>query len=506
MGVRLREILDEQGIEAVDVANSQLNETLGYLAGMDGYAANPEAYTGSGSDTEFMVMANFSEAQLDRFLAAMSSRGIRIDHKAVTTAYNVDYEFHRLIDDIREEHETFQALINLNQLVEDAEKLTEAQYGEAERWMEFKNALEEANELLGSEEPSLEDLVSADQKLRAPYLALTGMTELTGEVVIRLTPQEDGTYDMEAVLEGAAEAARLIWKWSSGESGAVLSHVPAEALITKTVTVTGENQYGSKKAQLRVPSKPEAVAKAGTDRIEVAVTQQAEQKNCPAPASYTVTLYQNGTQIASQTLAADDSDTMALTGETAAMGGALQAIFDGLDSETAYTVRIYAESPVGRSDTEVLMATTLETETESESEEETESETAAPVETETETEQETESETAAPVETETETEQETESETAAPVETETETEQETESETAAPVETETETEQETETQKQTQKTTEVPKTGTTNGRNTPGTGDNTNLLLWLFLLSASGVLLSGEVLRRRLAGNKKQKR
>ena len=296
--------------------------------------------------------------------------------------------------------------------------------------------------------------------------------------------------------------------------------MPAEALITKTVTVTGENQYGSKKAQLRVPSKPEAVAKAGTDRIEVAVTQQAEQKNCPAPASYTVTLYQNGTQIASQTLAADDSDTMALTGETAAMGGALQAIFDGLDSETAYTVRIYAESPVGRSDTEVLMATTLETETESESEEETESETAAPVETETETEQETESETAAPVETETETEQETaapveteteteqetESETAAPVETETETEQETESETAAPVETETETEQETETQKQTQKTTEVPKTGTTNGRNTPGTGDNTNLLLWLFLLSASGVLLSGEVLRRRLAGNKKQKR
>ena len=91
-------------------------------------------------------------------------------------------------------------------------------------------------------------------------------------------------------------------------------------------------------------------------------------------------------------------------------------------------------------------------------------------------------------------------------ETESESEEETESETAAPVETETETEQETETQKQTQKTTEVPKTGTTNGRNTPGTGDNTNLLLWLFLLSASGVLLSGEVLRRRLAGNKKQKR
>ena len=585
MGVRLREILSELGIEAVDVANSQLNETLGYLAGMDGYTANPEAYTGSGSDTEFMVMANFSEAQLDRFLAAMSSKGIRIDHKAVTTAYNVDYEFHRLIDDIKEEHETFQALINLNQLVKDAEKLTGEQYGQAERWEEFKKALEEAKALLSSEEPSLEDLVSADQKLRAPYLALTGMTELTGEVVIRLTQQADGTWNMEASLEGAPEGALLNWKWSSGETGAVLEHVSAADLITKTVTVTGENRYGSKKAQLRVPAKPDAAVKAGSDTLEVTVAQQAEQNNCPAPTSYTVALYQNGTQIASWTLDG-----------TAVNGGALQAVFDGLDSETTYTIKVYAESPVGRSDTAVLTATTLEEETETEtetdtetetetesesepatetetesetaapvetetdSEQETETETAAPVETETdqetesettapietETDQETESETADPVETETESEQESESETVAPVETETESEQQTETETAvpieteteseqettapveteteseqettapveteteseqettAPVETETETEQQTETRKQTQKTTEAPKSGTTNGGSTPKTGDNTNIWLWLFLLMASGALLSKDAFRRRTAGGKKQ--
>lgn len=526
MGVRLREILKEQGIEAVDVANSQLNETLGYLAGMDGYTANPEAYTGSGSDTEFMVMANFSEAQLDRFLAAMSSRGIRIDHKAVTTAYNVDYEFHRLIDDIKEEHETFQALINLNQLVKDAEKLTEEQYGQTERWEEFKKALEEANAVLGSEEPTLEELQTADRNLRDPYLALTGMTELTGEVVIRITPQEDGTYKMEAALDGASEDAQLSWQWSSGETGAVLEHVPAADLITKTVTVTGTNQYGSKKGQLRVPEKPEAAVKAGSDTIEVAVTQQAERKNCPAPVSYTVTLYQNGTQIASQTLAGDSTQTAALTGETAAMsGGTLQAVFDGLDSETVYTVKVYAESPVGRSDTAILTATTLEeeTETETETESESETETTAPAETETESEQESETETAAPIETETETEQETETETTVPIETETESEQEsetettapaeteteseqpteTETETIAPTETETESEQETETQKQTQKTMEAPKAGTTGGGSTPKTGDNTNIWLWLFLLTASALLLSKEALERGKTGNKK---
>ena len=479
MGVRLREILKEQGIEAVDVANSQLNETLGYLAGMDGYTANPEAYTGSGSDTEFMVMANFSEAQLDRFLAAMSSRGIRIDHKAVTTAYNTDYEFHRLIDDIKEEHETFQALINLNQLVKDAEKLTVEQYGQAERWEEFKKALEEANAVLGSEEPTLEELQTADKNLRDPYLALTGMTELTGEVVIRLTQQEDGTYNMEASLEGAAEGAQLSWKWSSGETGAVLEHVPAASLITKTVTVTGEDQYGSKKGQLRVPEKPEAEVKAGSSMVEVTVTQQAEQKNCPAPVSYTVALYQNGTQIASQTL----TGNTICAGETAAVSsGALQTVFDGLDSEIVYTVKVYAESPVGRSDTAVLTAATLEKETEIE----------------------TETETTAPLETETESEQESETETTAPLETETESEQESETETTAPAETETESEQQTETQKQTQKTTEAPKSGTTNGGSTPKTGDNTNIWLWLFLLMASGALLSKDAFRRRTTGGKKQ--
>ena len=427
----------------------------------------------------------------------MSSRGIRIDHKAVTTAYNTDYEFHRLIDDIKEEHETFQALINLNQLVKDAEKLTVEQYGQAERWEEFKKALEEANAVLGSEEPTLEELQTADKNLRDPYLALTGMTELTGEVVIRLTQQEDGTYNMEASLEGAAEGAQLSWKWSSGETGAVLEHVPAASLITKTVTVTGEDQYGSKKGQLRVPEKPEAEVKAGSSMVEVTVTQQAEQKNCPAPVSYTVALYQNGTQIASQTL----TGNTICAGETAAVSsGALQTVFDGLDSETVYTVKVYAESPVGRSDTAVLTAATLEKETEIE----TETETTAPLETETESEQETETETTAPLETETESEQESETETTAPLETETESEQESETETTAPAETETESEQQTETQKQTQKTTEAPKSGTTNGGSTPKTGDNTNIWLWLFLLMASGALLSKDAFRRRTTGGKKQ--
>ncbi len=347
MGVRLRKILEEQGIEAVDVSTSQLGETLGYLAGMDGYEANPNPYTGSGSNTEFMVMANFSEAQLDRFLDAMTQNGIRIDHKAVTTAYNVDYEFHQLIDDIKEEHETFQALITLNQLVKDAEKLTEEQYGQEARWEQFQEALAAANQVLTSEEPTLEELQKADADLRGPYLALTKMTELSGNAVITLTPQEDGTYTLEASLPGADKDSKLTYQWNSGETGAILKDVPADKLITKIVTITGENQYGSKKAQLRVPSKPDFAVSAGKDQLTVNLTPLQAEENCPAPDFYTVSIYHQGQLAGTQTVSANARENSELTGT-----------FDGLESASDYTIKVSATSSVGQSDTTVKIAAT----------------------------------------------------------------------------------------------------------------------------------------------------
>ena len=123
LGARLRSILESLGIQAEDVSNSQLNQKVGYLSGQSGYTENKTPYEGEGSDAQFMLMANFSSAQVDRFLAAMSAQGIRIDHKAVITAYNADYEFHQLIDDIKDGQEVFQALLELNQLVKDGENL-----------------------------------------------------------------------------------------------------------------------------------------------------------------------------------------------------------------------------------------------------------------------------------------------------------------------------------------------------------------------------------------------
>ena len=93
------------------------------------------------------------EAQLDRFLDMMTEKGIRIDHKAVMTDYNKDWQFSQLISDIADEHEVFQALLELDKLIDDAEKLSEEEYGTEQNWEEFKTALASANEALATYEP-----------------------------------------------------------------------------------------------------------------------------------------------------------------------------------------------------------------------------------------------------------------------------------------------------------------------------------------------------------------
>lgn len=67
-GSKIRAILKEMGIEAVTVEKSQINQSVGYLAGYKDFAGDAEAFTGSGYTAEFMLMSGLSETQLDSFL------------------------------------------------------------------------------------------------------------------------------------------------------------------------------------------------------------------------------------------------------------------------------------------------------------------------------------------------------------------------------------------------------------------------------------------------------
>ena len=332
-GSRVRAILSGLNIPAETVTVEQMNETVGHLAGLDGYEAAGEKYTGTVPDTEFMLLCNLPEALLDKFLDAMQADGLRIDHKAVVTAYNQNMELHKLMGDISEEHDVFQMLLTLNNMVTDSEKLTEEANGSSEHWNAFQKALSDSNTLLRSEEPTYEAMKAAYDALKAEYLAVTNLREITGEVAITISEEDGGTYTMTATVEEGLADASYQYTWSNGQTTQTITGIPADRLIATTVTVTSEGLYGKLSAQLKVPVAALPTVTAGSNALSVQLNAAGAGRNIPAATQYVVALYQGNTLVETKTVS---------TVQTVA--------FSGLSSGTAYTLKSYAVSPVGRSD------------------------------------------------------------------------------------------------------------------------------------------------------------
>lgn len=332
-GARLRSILADLNIPVQEMTYAHLNETVGYLAGLDGYEAAEGAYDGKEYTTEFMLLCNLPETLLDRFLDAMQDNGLRIDHKAVVTAYNQDSCYYELMDEIANEHDVFQMLLTLNSMVTDSKKLTKEANGSSEHWNEFQKALSASDALLRSEEPTYEAMKVAYDALKAEYLAVTNLREITGEVAITISEEDGGTYTMTATVEEGLADASYQYTWSNGQTTQTITGIPAERLIATTVSVTGEGLYGKLSAQLKVPVAALPTVTAGSNALSVQLNAAGAGRNVPAATQYVVALYQGNTLVETKTVS---------TVQTVA--------FSGLSSGTAYTLKSYAVSPVGRSD------------------------------------------------------------------------------------------------------------------------------------------------------------
>lgn len=177
-GSKIRAILEEMGIAAVTVEKSQINQSVGYLAGYKGFVGNAEAFTGSGYTAEFMLMSGLSETQLDQFLAKMRAADAVIDHKATVTETNKQWSFKELIGEIEEEHEVMQAWLALKNAVKEAEALQEADYS-AEKWAAFAKILADAKEV-SKVEATAEEYNNATKALQDAYKALTAKPESGG--------------------------------------------------------------------------------------------------------------------------------------------------------------------------------------------------------------------------------------------------------------------------------------------------------------------------------------
>lgn len=343
-GGKLREILNDLGIEVVSIEMAQINEKVGYLAGLNGYETVNDPYTGQDYATEFVLMSNLSETQLDHFLKSMGDAGIQIDHKAVVTETTKEWPFKQLLGEIAEEHDVFQALLALDEMIDKAEKLDADDYtNQQEAWNELQTALAAGNEVLKSYEPTLEQLETATENLKAAYIALTGMQELTGDAVITITPDENGTYTMTAEVKNGADGLTYNYQWSNKAKTQTITDIPAEQLAGMTVGITAEEAIGALSAKLSVPIAPKADAVGNKKAITLTWDAPMAEDNRPYPTSYVAAVYQNGTLVKTE-ICGGDQTSMKIS---------------GLAEKTNYMVRLYAESPVGRSDIVTVSATTL---------------------------------------------------------------------------------------------------------------------------------------------------
>ncbi len=332
-GSRLRTILSQLNIPVQEMTYARLNESVGYLAGFDGYEAAETPYTGKDYSAEFMLICNLPETLLDRFLDDMQANGLRIDHKAVVTAYNRDACYYELMDEIADEHSVFQMLIQLNNMVKESKKLSAQEYGTATHWNALQTAITAGETLIRSEDPSYDDMSAAYETLKAEYLAVTSQQEIAGTAAIAITKEQGGTYTMTASVVNGVENAAYTYAWSNGQTGATVTGIAADALIGTTVTVTGRGLYGKLTGQLKVPAYEAPAVSADRSTVTVQLKAAQASVNTPAATEYVVELWQNGTLLESKRTVDAGSIT-----------------FSGLTAGTAYTVKSYGVSPVGRSD------------------------------------------------------------------------------------------------------------------------------------------------------------
>ena len=341
-GARLRSALAEIGLPYEEIELKDLNQLVGYIADRDGFEKADEAYSGKEYNTEFMLMCNVSMATVDKILASCQKYGVTVDHKAMVTDTNQYWAFHELLDEIADEHEVITNLVKLQQLVKEAEKLTENQYGNAPEWNDFTQALQEAKALINraEPEPSAAELDQAHDKLAPLYTALTGKSEIMGEAIINITKQNNGKYTVTASVKGGSAETNYLYTWNNKQSGAVLTDIEESALVGLKLTVTAKDKINSLTARLQVPTKPEVKIAAAKKQLSLSWDAVLGADNRPAAESYIVKLYKNGELLKTETTAA------------AAIN------LTGLNANTEYTVKVGAVSPVGISDMQILTAKT----------------------------------------------------------------------------------------------------------------------------------------------------
>lgn len=98
----IKRIADKLGIKVIEAAENQAGETVGYLAGYNGFSSNGSSEE---SDKECMIFSAISGKKLDNVLSEMRKAEISVPYKAVITAANQSWSLKKLAEELVKERE-----------------------------------------------------------------------------------------------------------------------------------------------------------------------------------------------------------------------------------------------------------------------------------------------------------------------------------------------------------------------------------------------------------------
>lgn len=103
---KLKAVLVRMGIRIKNISQDQVNQTVGYLAGYDGFEEKEQEECLS-VEEEILVMKNFSNRRIDELLQNLKRAGVpKIQLKAVITDTNCKWKFYDLYLELKKEHDT----------------------------------------------------------------------------------------------------------------------------------------------------------------------------------------------------------------------------------------------------------------------------------------------------------------------------------------------------------------------------------------------------------------
>lgn len=104
--IKLKGVLVRMGIRIKNIKPEQVWQTVGFLAGYDGFEEQKSEGEYPALEEEILVMKDFTSSRIDELLKNLRKAGVeKIQLKAIVTENNKEWTFFQLYEEIKEEHD-----------------------------------------------------------------------------------------------------------------------------------------------------------------------------------------------------------------------------------------------------------------------------------------------------------------------------------------------------------------------------------------------------------------